>query len=380
MNQKLSDHDKVLDSIRIERFDGNESDLSRLGFKKIDPIDPSVLGDLIRTIPQVYADHVTDKEYLEANKGSYRIIMDKGAHLGKSRKTEGAFSPNSFDADNHFLRPVELIENKPELRNQSIARIMANAYNILSIAFGQYINTQIASNLAMLDRDIVGIKQYLEDESYSELVSYVFSLQSISRRIPFLQKEGTIIKANYMQDVEAIRRFAVKTMTLAKLRITSILNKCSKNDSFSTVTNNINGAFNNLLMYNRALQMFGEATAIYVSLGQLDDPDTVRGLSKEIIEQQSLFEEVYTSCSKWSTRYFREVKEGRSPIKKAISFVVEDEPLIYDYLLLIGEWEQKAHDLPNLYISLKSLDNHIQALMNDQFIATEDSVYVKMPR
>ena len=150
--KSVLDYIKSEYGLEVEEYAGTEIDLKRKGYRQLSAEDIARIDALFQFAPQIVANRITEGHYKEAFKaateGSYRILMDVGAHLGISHKTPGAFSPNTYDANNHFLRPAELISNDATLSISQAEQLVANAFNavlaaslrLVALAGGDYLS------------------------------------------------------------------------------------------------------------------------------------------------------------------------------------------------------------------------------------------------
>ena len=308
--KSVLDYIKSEYGLEVEEYAGTEIDLKRKGYRQLSAEDIARIDALFQFAPQIVANRITEGHYKEAFKaateGSYRILMDVGAHLGISHKTPGAFSPNTYDANNHFLRPAELIPNDATLSISQAEQLVANAFNAASLVTGQYFMAQISSSLNTLKTSVSGISDYIEDEKLSKFQSYLNKLESIARRLPFLRNNpmGTM---NYVQDAEEIERFADELMDFCERRIERIEKDARLSDGEDTIDKNANDILKYLLLSYQSLLMFCEGTNVAICLEGITDANHLQVIYDGMEKKVQQYEDLFSSCIKWISHYVHNV-------------------------------------------------------------------------
>lgn len=419
--KSVLDYIKSEYGLEIEEYAGTEIDLKRKGYRQLSAEDIARIDALFQFAPQIVANRITEGHYKEAFKaateGSYRILMDVGAHLGISHKTPGAFSPNTYDANNHFLRPAELIPNDATLSISQAEQLVANAFNAASLVTGQYFMAQISSSLNTLKTSVSGISDYIEDEKLSKFQSYLNKLESIARRLPFLRNNpmGTM---NYVQDAEEIERFADELMDFCERRIERIEKDARFSDGEDTIDKNANDILKYLLLSYQSLLMFCEGTNVAICLEGITDANHLQVIYDGLEKKVQQYEDLFSSCIKWISHYVHNLNalNKRSPWHTALSVgggladggarvwafglwgVISGVPSgiktannkmkKYDddlkekkagFIQRINAGLKKVHDMEPVQSSLQTTKDYISAISKTEFIKVGDSVYTNMP-
>lgn len=419
--RSVLDYIKSEYGLEVEEYTGTEYDLKRKGYRQLDAEDIARIDGLFQFAPQIVANHITEGHYKEAFKaateGSYRILMDVGAHLGISHKTPGAFSPNTYDANNHFLRPAELIANDATFSITQAEQLIANAFNAVSLVTGQYFMAQISSSLNTLKTSVSGISDYIEDEKLSKFQSYLNKLESIARRLPFLRNNpmGTM---NYVQDAEEIERFADELMDFCERRIERIQKGARLSDSEDTIDKNGNEILKYLLLSYQSLLMFCEGTNVAICLEGITDANHLQVIYDGLEKKVQQYEDLFSSCIKWISYYVHNLNtlNKRSSWHTALSVggglvdggarvwafglwglisgvpsgikTASDIMKKYDddlkekkteFIQRINAGLKKVHDMEPVQKSLQTTKDYVSAITRTDFIKVGDSIYTNMP-
>ena len=290
----------------VEEFAGTESDLIQRGLRKLTAEDAARVLNLFQYAPQIISNKITEghvkASFREAVEGSFRVLMDVGAHLGNSHKTAGAFSPNTYNANNNFLRPAELIANDAVLSIPQVEQLIANAFNAASLVTGQYFMSQISASLTSLKSNVTDISDYIEDEKMSKFQSYLNQLESMARRLRFIQ-DDIYGRPNYAQDAEEVKRFADELMDFYKRQIEKVEKRGKLNDNKRDIDNNGDEIIKYLLLYYQSLRMYCEGVNIGVCLERITDKDHLRVIYDEMAEKVAEYESFVSDCIKWLSHY-----------------------------------------------------------------------------
>ena len=105
--------------IRFYREDLPEEDLPRRGYRKATHLETERLNAVFQYAPYIakdiyYADAI-QKSFDSAVKGSFRVKIEPGLHLGQSHTTEGAFKGNLYDVNGKLKTQADWLENAAKL-------------------------------------------------------------------------------------------------------------------------------------------------------------------------------------------------------------------------------------------------------------------------
>ena len=421
------DYDSVIDFIKnecgidVEEYAGPVSFLLRNGFRKLTDDEMASLSGLFQYAPQMLAQKITDKHMQQtikmATDGSFRLIIDAGRHLAKLRNNPNRFSSNTFDANNKNMRPAIWEANDVVLSSFHVEQIIANAFNAASFITGQYFQSQISSTMKALNRDVRGVKGFLESERKGTFQSYVNWLQSHAEHLKHIQIDDDRRK-NAAQDVGHMVRFFDDTLSSSVEHILSLLDNAKNNYSAEDVSRVFNEIANNLYLYHQALSMYCNSVNLSICLNKIVNPEEIRIYCADMRQRIIDYQRFKTDCIKRLNKYLSEVDVlnrrsgwksflsglkglGRAGLdlaafggwgvllatldgKDAVSTSNKkyDAELIKQKNKLIDEMNkalEPCHDVTNANEAVSSLQYYLRAINRLEFVKTGDAIYTNMP-
>ena len=421
------DYDSVIEFIKtefgiaVEEYAGPVSFLLKNGFRKLTDDEMASLSDLFQYVPQLLAQKITDTHMQEtitkATNGSYRLIIDAGRHLAKSRNNPKRFSSNTFDANNKNMRPAEWEANDAVISNLHVEQIIANAFNAASFITGQYFQSQISSTMKALNRDVCGIKGFLESERKGTFQSYVNWLQSHAEHLKHIQIDDDRRK-NAAQDVGHMVRFFDDTISSSAEHIGVLLDSAKYNYSAEDVSRVFSEIANNLYLYHQALSLYCNSVNLYICLYKIVNPDEIKSYCNDMISRITDYQSFKTDCIDRLNDYLSKVDvlNKRSGWKSFLSGIKGlgmagldlaayggwgvllaaldgknvvstsnkkyDAELIKQKNKLIDEMNKAlapCHDISNANESVASLQYYLRAIKRLEIVKMGNTIYTNMP-
>lgn len=317
ISSDASEKEKAIDALRkegVEVFfeEVGISDAVSKGYKRVPSDIAGRIDAAFQFAPQAAVNQINkaavEKSFQEAVEGSYRVKLDPGIHLGKSHKNVGAFSANTFDAENGMKGPTDLFVNDAVLNVSNVPQIVLNVFNAASFVTGQYFMAEVNEKLATIQDGINQLLQLLDMEQASELESAIKSLQNMVDHRFYIQSSPVRIQAAIIQ-LHGFQEQARKTISYSKKAIQLEQSKINlKKDKDEVIDAHIHEIAKHMSRYQQAVQLLGVSTVLEVLLANITDKDELSQFQGELESVISVYTNDCAACKNWSYDYLNTAK------------------------------------------------------------------------
>lgn len=211
--------DNIIDALKnaglqITRENAPIDELLKSGYRKLDGEAAARVNDLLGHVAQFANSKLTysaaQNTLQQAVEGTFRVRLDRGAHLGISHKQAGALSANSFGTDGALKGPATLLPNDVIAEIPKATLYISHAFNAASFVTGQYYMSRIDQHLQSIKSDTNELKRLNAIRQDSELVAVQKSLLGILNHRQFSSSRPLRAQA----DINELRSIKTKTYEL----------------------------------------------------------------------------------------------------------------------------------------------------------------------
>ncbi len=286
------------DMFEIEPSDRIDDLQLRTEYKKLNlsPLQKIQVSGLLQQMPALVSSEILSKSYIlkfpQGISGVCHPIHYKAGGIGTPIQS----------ADGKFVSHASL---------QSFSRqaVILNAFNVMSIASGQYFLAQITNELKTINKSIDKILEFLYNEKKSELISEVSFVKSAYQNYSSIMEHEQQRLATIVSLQEA-RKVSVKDIEFYMFDLDSTLEKAGKSEVQSLVAD-ASKIKNSLEL---SIQLYIMASLLEVYYAQNYDVSYILHVETEASVYISKCEKrILSSFSKLSN-YIQGLKEG--PLKK----------------------------------------------------------------
>ncbi|TCL58542.1 hypothetical protein EDD76_106195 [Kineothrix alysoides] len=184
-------------------------ELEAKGYRKLPSEALGHVTQIFQYVPQLAVSHINNGAvqvaFKEAVEGTYRVILDPGTILAKSKQTAGAFRGTELNqVTNKVAGQAEFIENSATLSVSAAPQVALNIFNTVSFVTGQYFMAQVNKKLSDIKDGLNRIEQFLDADKQSKLKADFQTLEKVNNCIPSIkddesQKNPTITQLKLIQ-------------------------------------------------------------------------------------------------------------------------------------------------------------------------------------
>ena len=295
--------------IQVYREELSEEALHRRGYRKATRLEAERYNAIFQYAPHIakdlyYADAV-QKSFDSAVKGSFRVKIEPGLHLGQSHTTEGAFKGNLYDANGKLKSQADWLENAAKLDVSMAPQIASSFFNVTSFITGQYFMSQINRGLSDIKTDTEKIKQFLEDDKNSTIQAAIDELNEIVNHLPFIAENPDRVNLK-LQRLSAIQATVNKYINMSQKTISSARQEFKNSDKGVTIKKRINSVVNAMTQYRVLVDVYCQSKLIEIYLNKILNTEELTLYRDELNHFINSYTDNLRSTSDWINNYLNE--------------------------------------------------------------------------
>jgi len=276
------------------------AELEEKGYRKLPSESLRHVTQIFQFVPQLAVQHINNGAvqvaFKEAVEGTYRVILDPGTILAKSKQTAGAFRGTELNqVTNKVAGQAEFIDNSAILSVSAAPQVALNIFNAVSFVTGQYFIAQVNENLSDIKDGLERIQQFLDADKQSKLKADLLTLEKVNKRISFIKSDEVQKNATITQ-LKLIQTQTQGFINFYQEQAESVRQAADKKDKDKKIGKNIDTVGNYMTQYRCATLAYCMANLMELYL--LDTPDAeyfkiVHEDLKEIVNQ---YKDNYALC------------------------------------------------------------------------------------
>lgn len=276
------------------------SEMQEKGYRRLGTDEAARVSAILQYVPQIAATHINDgavkAAFNAATEGTFRVRLDAGMHLCRSRLTPGAFRAAGLDnTTNQIAGNAELFVNDASLAISKAPQIALGIFNAVSLITGQYFMSQVNGKLTELKGSVSRVEHFLDTSQRSELKAAFQELEDIIARLDFIKAEEK--KANSaIEQIHSIQRTAQKLMNFCQEQVTHEKATANKADRDEEIIRKLGAIGKYMMEYRYAAQLYCVATLLEVQLRNITDPDELSAYRTQINARVEQFKDDRSSC------------------------------------------------------------------------------------
>ena len=352
--------------ITVYREEMSEENLKRRGYRKATEEEAVRLNSIFQFAPQIakdtyYAD-AFQKSFKNAVKGSYRVKLEPGFHLGKSHTTPGAYKGNVYDENNTLKSQADWLINDAEIKVSNIPQIAASVFNAVSFITGQYFMVEINRTLTDLKTGTQEIRQFLENDKYSTIKATIDDLYEIIDHLQFIEKNSER-RSQTINKLSTIQSIFKKYITVSQGDIELIKNNARDDDKGEIIKENLKKATNVLMQYRILVGVYCQSKLLELYLNNIRDIEELSKYRNELNIRVNSYFDAYSNMVVWMNSY---LNENHSLNDRSIGQILTSIGAGAVPTLLGGMWGLAL--APTCYDSVDDLWNTTRRLKKDSHV------------
>lgn len=303
-------------------------ELKEKGYRKLPSEALGRATQIFHYIPQLAVQHISNGAvqvaFKEAVEGTYRVILDPGTILAKSKLTSGAFRGTELNqVTNKIAGQAEFIENNAILSISTAPQVALNIFNAVSLITGQYFMAQVNEKLSDIKDSLSRIEQFLDADKKSKLKADLQTLEKVNKRISFIKGDEVQINATITQ-LKSIQTHTQGFINFYQEQAESVRQAADKNDKDKKIGKNINDVGNYMTQYRCATLAYCMANLMELYLIDAPDADYFKIVHEDLKEIVNQYKDNYALCQEKMKLYLdsSDALNKRNSIQIAADVVV----------------------------------------------------------
>lgn len=250
----------------------NPEKMPKLGYSEVNRSDIGALDMVFSHMPGMITNAINSS-------GVYRVTVESGKHLMRTK--DGKLTAELID------NATNRLSGHGALNPVSTAPLVANAvFSALSMVTGQYFLSEINDKFSHIEKNLEGIKHFLEIEKRSDLLANQYFISEVFNTIRFIQSNELQKQATILQ-LQSIRRSSYGNMCFYN----SVLNekkfeleqlKSNSKKNMKKIPEVINGIGNNAMFYKFALYTYHQSYLLELILSENSDSQYIEHVNKDL--------------------------------------------------------------------------------------------------
>ncbi|MDF3000995.1 MAG: hypothetical protein K0Q48_1114, partial [Bacillota bacterium] len=276
------------------------AELEEKGYWKLPGEALGRVTQIFQYVPQLAVQHINNGAvrfaFKEAVEGTYRVILDPGTILAKSKQTAGAFRGSELNqVTNKVTGQAEFIENSAKLSVSAAPQVALNIFNAASFVTGQYFMAQVNEKLSDIKDGLDRIEQFLDADKQSKLKAALQTLEKVKRRISFI-KDDEVQKNATITQLKSIQTQTQGFINFYQEQAESIRQAADKKDKDKKIGKNINDVGNYMTQYRCATLAYCMANLMELYLMDAPDADYFKIVHEDLKGIVNQYKDDYSSC------------------------------------------------------------------------------------
>lgn len=293
--------------LTVEQDNVTADELKELCYRRLTGNEVAHINQIFQYIPQFASSQINHRAvnaaFKAATEGSYRVRLDAGMHLCRSRLTPGAYRAVGLsDTTNQIAGNAELFANDAVLNVSRAPQIALGVFNVASLVTGQYFMSQVNTKLEALVTSVGKVEKLLDAQRHGELKTAEQELSDIMGRIEFIISDTDKTNASIAQ-IHDIQHIANCAMNTCQELLQNEIHEMDANDKVDRIKSRIEEISKNLVEYQYATQLYGIATLFELHLRNITDPDELRTYRDQIDRRVEQFKQEYSQCRQSTEEY-----------------------------------------------------------------------------
>ena len=281
-------------------------------YKKADGQELFALSQLFGYIPGFAKDQIQNKNFAEAMKDTYRIIIPKGCHMGKANPRGVQKALLFSDEGSHLKGPADVIANDPTDILSKAPQIEYSVFTLLSFITGQYFMRQLNDSLTQLNDRIDRIIAFLEEDKISEIQAAIDELSEITNKLSYTKGDDIKVLAA-LNRIHHIQSVARRNMHFYSIQVEKNTEEISaeKKDDNKTIETRINDLSRNLEYYKICLDIYCHAKVAEVGIQTMTSQEML-SYQKDIDVNIEKFRNAFQRADRIRTDYLEKTQKERA--------------------------------------------------------------------
>lgn len=362
------------------------AELEEKGYRKLQSEDLGRLTQIFQYVPQLAVQHISNGEIQamlnEAVEGTYRVILDTGTILAKSKLTPGAFRGTELNkVTNKIAGQAEFINNNAILSVSTAPQVALNIFNAVSFITGQYFIAQVNEKLLDTKDSLERIEQFLDADKKSKLKADLQTLEKVNSRIFFI-KDNKELKNATITQLENIQKDIQGFINFYQKQAESVKQAVYKKDKDKKIGKNINDVGNYMTQYRCATLAYCMANLMELYLIDTPDVEYFKNVHEDLNKIVNQYKNNYELCQDEMIRYLNssDALNKKSSIQSAIDLAVGNKVAQYvDQNFNEKRKEKKEEKIKNLKLYMdhcgdtELLDSSVNSI-SKYIAATNDTI------
>ena len=299
---------KSNDLVNVEK-----DELEEKGYYKLPKEYVSYLDLLVQKVPDHIAQKMTvdaaNKTIKEVTHDAYRVVLKDGMHLGKSHNTPGALKGMAFSKDNDLKAMPDLFKITSDgVKTPLAPQLIQGAFNIMSLATGQYFLSEINSTLSTLEDGVSNIQGFLETDKRSEIEADEETLVHIYYNLRYIM-DNDMERMSVSANLKNMKNKALKEIKFFRAQTEKERNKIRKDSKYDTVKEAYRKLMTLYPQYWCAVRNYNNSTFLDTVITEMDDPDYLLLIYVDVRNQIMLYEESFSKSEYKLNNFIKESKE-----------------------------------------------------------------------
>lgn len=276
------------------------AELEEKGYRKLPSDALGRVSQIFQYVPQLAVQHIdndaSQAAFKEAVEGTYRVILDPGTILAKSKQTAGAFRGTELNqVTNKLAGQAEFIENNAVLSVSAAPQVALNIFNAVSFVTGQYFMAQVNEKLSDIKEGLDRIEQFLDADKQSKLKADLQTLEKVNRRISFI-KDDEVQKNATITQLKLIQTQTQGFINFYQEQAESVRQAANKKDKAKKIGKNINDVGNYMIQYRCATLAYCMANLMELYLMNAPDADYFKIVHEDLKGIVNQYKDDYSLC------------------------------------------------------------------------------------
>ncbi|TGE38613.1 hypothetical protein E4K67_11905 [Desulfosporosinus fructosivorans] len=262
------------------------AELEEKGYRKLPNEALGRVTQIFQYVPQLAIQHINNGAvqvaFKDAVEGTYRVILDTGTILAKSKQTVGAFRGAELNqVTNKVAGQAEFIESSAILSVSAAPQVALNIFNAASFVTGQYFMAQVNEKLSDIKDGLDRIEQFLDADKQSKLKADFQTLEKVNRRISFI-KDDEVQKNATITQLKSIQTETQGFINFYQEQSESVRQAADKKDKDKKIGKNINDVGNYMTQYRCATLAYCMANLMELYLMDAPNADYFKIVHEEL--------------------------------------------------------------------------------------------------
>ncbi len=275
-------------------------ELKEKGYRQLPSEALGRLTPIFQYVPQLAVQNINNGgvqvAFKEAVEGTYRVILDPGTILAKSKQTAGAFRGTELNqVTNKVAGQAEFIENSSLLSVSAAPQVALNIFNAASFVTGQYFMAQVNEKLSDIKDGLDRIEQFLDADKQSKLKADLKTLEKINKQIALI-KDDEVQKNATITQLKLIQTQAQGFIIFYQGQVGSVRQSAGIKDKDKKIVKNINNVGNYMIQYRCATLTYCMANLMELYLMDAPDTDYFKIVHEDLREIVNQYKVDYCLC------------------------------------------------------------------------------------